>query len=132
MFPEISTSFGKLVYEYDSIVLWPTEAIIDFLTAAQTCETKTYLSDEAFDSDEIKAHLKCTPASPTEVQVAVNIDGAGFGPDINVDITPIAGETGWVKFVAGTSFTPTTRIVLSTSTIKGSGTSLAFALAIPM
>ena len=75
-----------------------------FSTSAQTCETDTYTIDEDFDSDEIFVKLDRTPAAATEIKVYVKQDGGAFGAAINVDVTPIAGETGWFKLVAGTAF----------------------------
>jgi len=91
---------------------WGEPDGLNYSTSAQTVETDAYTTSEEFDSDDITIQLGRTPASAGEIQVAVNVDGGGFGSFINVNVTPIAGETGWFKFAAGTTFSPSTSVVL--------------------
>jgi len=97
---------------FASVEVWPTEAATTFLTSAQDGTTKPYSTSEPFNSEQITVQLDRTPASAPEIKVAVNVDGGGFGPFINVDPPPIAGETGLFKFAAGTAFAPGLSVVL--------------------
>ena len=105
-------------YVVPGVALWtddftpPTAPEGAFLTSAQSGETDAYTTDESFNSDDITVKLGRTPAAATEIKVAVNVDGGGFGAFINVDVTPIAGETAWFKLAVGTSFTPGSTVIL--------------------
>lgn len=81
-----------------------------YLTSAQDIETDTFTMDEEFDSDEIFVKLGSTPLAATEIKVYVKQDGGAFGAAINVDVAPVAGETGWFAFAAGTTFSGHTTV----------------------
>jgi len=109
---ETRNSLGIGNLYFSSVEAWPTELATTYLTSAQTCESDSYAMDEEFDSDDITVKLGRTPAGATEIKVYVKEDAGAFGAAINVNVTPIAGETGWFKFAAGTTFSSHSAVTL--------------------
>lgn len=91
---------------------WSEPDHINFLTSAQSCELDVMTFDEPFNSEDITVLLARTPLAATEVKMYVKEDAGAFGAAHNVDVTPIAGETGWFAMAAGTTYSSHSTVTL--------------------